>query len=83
MCACVCGGGVSRGAIYTSSGGNTHVFVVEPNVHKHIQHLDDGGVDGDEATVAVVHHEVGSQRLGTQVIDATCAVRHLGNANTE
>lgn len=59
----------------------TDVVDVDGNVYEYIEHFEGGDVDGDEAGVAVVHHEVGAKRLGAVVVDAASPVGDLPGEN--
>ena len=60
--------------------GLDKVEAVEFDIHKHVKHLyPTGPVHGDEAAVAVVHHEVTAQGPGGVIINTTgpvCNIRH-------
>jgi hypothetical protein len=59
----------------------THRSNVEGDVHEHVQHLDGGyrDINGHQARVAVVHHEVGAQRGRAKVVHAAGAVGHVAH----
>ena len=54
---------------------------IDLNIDEDVEHLESGrhGVDGDEAAVAVVDHELRPEGFGRQVVDATGAVSYVAH----
>ena len=57
------------------------VIQVNLNVDEDVKHFNAGrhGIHGHETTVAVVDHELGAERFGRQIVDATRAVSHVAH----
>ena len=50
------------------------MLIVDFNVDKHIEHLDLRSVDGHQAAMSIVHHQVGPERARCEIVDTAGSV---------
>ena len=57
---------------------------IDLNIDEYVEHFEPRShyVDGDEATVAVVNHELRAEGFGREVVDAASAVSHVAHDQT-